>query len=641
MSASAMKLVLLGAPNSGKTTLYNWLTGSKFRTVNYPGSTVEFSRGQTLAGLGANFEVIDTPGVRSLDPLSPDEEVTLDLVYQEAVDQPVMVIVPVDVTQLERHLFLASRVQQAGFATAICLTMGDMLREKGLRVDPRALESATGIPVFETDGRLGAGVRELVQGLAQNQNLAHTLKPVKLPAVSQAEVEKAYQEMRLLAEQVIRPYQQKASSSSSSNVSVREVLVQADPLTLSLDRWLMHPVLGLVGFVLIMATLFTSIFWAATPLMDLIDGTFAAWAESVASFGHGALWADFLGNGLIAGVGSVLVFLPQIVILFLALGLLEDSGYLARAAALVDKPLSAIGLNGRAFVPLLSGYACAIPAMMAARTIPNKKERLLTLFAIPLMSCSARLPVWALLLTLLFQGQALWAGLTLTAIYFASLLMGAVAVTVAARFIPNRGASWFMLELPAYRMPKIRVVLRNVLTRSSSYLKRAGGAIVVISVCVWALSTFPNYQTESAEEKLNSSYLAKLGQVLDPVMAPMGGDWRMGVGVLSAFAAREVFVSTMTVVFRVGDPGEDEVASLSSALQSATLEDGARMFTVSTLIGLIVYFMISLQCLPTVAVARAESGSRKFALVQLISFVLGGYVLAVLVVQGLRTLGIA
>lgn len=637
MLEGTMKLILLGAPNSGKTTLYNWLTGSKFRTVNYPGSTVEFSRGQSLAQYGETYEVVDTPGVRSLDPLSPDEEVTLNIVYTEASDQPVMVLVPVDVTQIERHLFLAYRVKEAGFATAIVLTMGDMLKEKGLSVDPNLISKKMGIPVFVVDGRLGGGVKELIVGMDIHKTSAHKQKPIKLPLISKARVEQIYAEMRVIAQAAVQ------STEKKTQTDVTQRMREAHLATLKIDKWLMHPVLGLVLFAAIMTGLFTSIFWLAQPGMDFIDETFSGWADAVIAAGGGSLFADFIANGLIGGVGSVLVFLPQIVILFLVMGLLEDSGYLARAGALVDKPLSLIGLNGRAFVPLLSGYACAIPAMMAARTIPNRKERLLTLFAIPLMSCSARLPVWALLLGLLFPGDAIKAGLTLTLIYLGSLMMGAIAATVASRFIQNKGDSWFLLELPAYRLPKLRVVIRNVLTRSNSYIRRAGLTIVVISVSVWILSTFPNYKIEDANEKLSQSYLAQVGHFLDPVMSPMGGDWRMGVGVLSAFAAREVFVSTMTVVFRVSSDGsEDEAAEgLMNVLSTATLADGTKMFTVSTIIGLIIYFMISLQCLPTVAVARAESGSRQFALIQLGVFVGGAYILAVMVVQGLRAFGVS
>lgn len=631
------KIILVGAPNSGKTTLYNWITGSKFKTVNYPGSTVDFVKGTSLKDYGQQFEVLDTPGVRSLDPHSPDEEVTMKCLYDETKWTEAFVVVPVDATQLERHLFLVKRLLKAKFPVIVTLTMLDLLKEKGLEVDVKGLAEKLGVPVFVTDGRLGGGVKELVQGL--DRKTLMNLSPLALAPQSAQEIEAIYSELENIVNQVVRPLVSPFGQVESNNT--RQEIIRAHERTLKIDKYLMHPVLGLVFFVLIMAGLFTSVFWLAQPLMDFIDETFGAFASWTSEALPGTLIADFVGNGLVGGVGSVIVFLPQIVILFLILGLLEDSGYLARAASLVDKPLTAIGLNGRSFIPLLSGYACAIPAMMAARTITNKKERLLTLFIIPLMSCSARLPVFALLLGLLFPDQALLAGLSLTAIYFGSLLMGAIAASVASRFIKNNEKSWFMLELPVYRQPHFKFVLKTVGLRTSSYLKKAGLPIIVISLSIWALSTFPNYNASDDIEKLNSSYLAQAGQFLEPIMQPMGGDWRMGVGILAAFAAREVFVSTLAIIYRISEQDESLAeASLLSHLSVATSADGTLLYTTSTVIGLILYFMIALQCLPTVAVSRVESGSRKFAMVQLVVFTLAAYILAVLTVQGLRALGI-
>lgn len=632
MHSDLRRVILVGAPNSGKTTLYNWMTGSRFKTVNYPGSTVEFCRGTTLKTLGQQVEVIDTPGIRSLDPLSPDEEVTVDCLYRESSEAPVLVVVPVDATQLERHLVMVRRLQGAGFSVVVSLTMIDLLQEKNLKIDSKKLSAKIGAPVFETDGRLGGGVRELVSGLGA---LEMKSSPIRVAHGTAEEIETLYSEVKSIVQEVVSPL-------AATDERVEDVMSHAHGKSLLIDAWLMHPVFGLIFFVLIMGGLFTSIFWMAQPAMDFIDGTFSGWAEAVAGFSPGALWTDLLGNGLIAGVGSVLVFLPQIVILFLVMGLLEDSGYLARAASLIDKPLSKIGLNGRSFVPLLSGYACAIPAMMAARTINNRKERLLTLFAIPLMSCSARLPVYALLLALLFKGDAFKAGLGLTTIYFASAFVGGLAATFAQRFIKSQGESWFLMELPAYRQPHLRFVLKTVWQRTKGYLRRAGPTIVVISLSIWFLSTFPNYRIEDSNEKLNSSYLAKVGQVMDPIMQPMGGDWRMGVGILSAFAAREVFVSTLAVVFRVGGESDEEVETrLLDTLEGATRSDGSLIFTTATIMGLIVYFMIALQCLPTVAVAVTESGSKKFALIQLGVFTVVAYLVAVLVVQTLRAMGLS
>ncbi len=629
------KFILVGAPNSGKTTLYNWMTGARFRAVNYPGSTVEFSKGTTLSQYGAEIEVVDTPGIRSLDPLSPDEKITVEYMYRECETQNIVVIVPVDATQPERHLFMVKRLHEAGFTVVVALTMLDLLKEKNIRFDIPTLARELGVPVYATDGRLGGGVKELVEHLlVYRDNTPKNLKRMKIPVP--LEIENLYKEITRIVAMALQSVE-----GETTKDKLREKISHAHARSLSIDKYLMHPVFGLVFFFMIMSTLFTSIFWLAQPVMDMIDQGFGTVADGVVSWGQQALWADFLGSGLVAGVGSVLVFLPQIIILFFVLGLLEDSGYLARAASLVDKPLHMMGLNGRSFVPLLSGYACAIPAMMAARTITNRRERLLTLFAIPLMSCSARLPVWALLLGLLFADRPLYAGLALTLIYFASLVVGGIAATVAGRFIKTTGDSWFLLELPAYRRPHLKFVFKNIITRTNAYLKRAGPTIITVSVVIWVLSTFPNYKIEDATEKLNSSYLATVGQVLDPVMKPMGGDWRLGIGVLAAFAAREVFVSTTAIVFRAAGDDDDAVqASLLEALKTATTSDNTLLFTTSTVVGLIIYFMIALQCLATTAVARVEA-SNKFALIQLAVFTVGAYILAVIVVQGLRSFGVA
>lgn len=644
---NSKKILLIGSPNSGKTTLYNWMTGAKYRTVNYPGSTVEFTRGQTLTQYGTQYEVYDTPGIRSLDPLSADEQVTVDILNKESNDPNTILMVVVDSTQPERHLLIAHRLISAGYNVFIVLTMPDLIKEKGLSIDLKQLQELMNVPVLSVDGRLGGGVSELIQIVHKYDVQNKKYNPHKIERITEYEVEELYKKITEIVSQCVRPLSNGKNHSAleptvrqSGQRDLRQGLQRADPRSLKIDSVIMHPIWGLVIFFIIMSLLFTSIFWAAQPVMDFIDETFGGMAEGLYEFGGHALWADFLGNGIVAGVGSVLVFLPQIVILFLVMVLLEDSGYLARAATLVDKPLSLLGLNGRSFVPLLSGYACAIPAMMAARTIPNRRERLLTLLIIPLMSCSARLPVWALLLGLLFPDQPFWAGIGLTLIYFMSLFVGAIVATFASKFLKKEGRSWFMMELPAYRKPHIRFVLKTVFARSYSYLKKAGPAIVIISVSIWLLSTFPNYKTEDGNERLNSSYLATLGQLMDPIMKPMGGDWRLGVGILAAFAAREVFVSTTAIVFRVSDADGEVTDSLLEALRGATHSDGTLIFTISTVLGLILYFIIALQCLPTVAVSKTESGSIKFAMLQLFSFVIGAYVLSVALVQTLRLIGI-
>ncbi|MES2855112.1 MAG: ferrous iron transporter B, partial [Bdellovibrionota bacterium] len=411
--------------------------------------------------------------------------------------------------------------------------------------------------------------------------------------------------------------------------------------TKMIDSVLLHPVFGLLVFFGLMAAIFSSIFWAAAPAMDFIDGTLSSFAERVLAFDPNNLLFQFLANGVIASVAAVAVFLPQIFILFVGIIILEDSGYLARSATLMDRPLSKLGLGGRSFVSLLSGYACSVPAMMAARTINSRKERWLTLFVVPLMSCSARLPVYALLLAFLFHDEPGKAGLALAIIYFASLVVGAIAALIASKMVKFDDRSFFMLELPVYRAPRPKLVIRQALTRTNGYIRRAGPAIFVFALIVWLGTTFPNFREEDSTVRLNSSYAAQIGQVIEPVFEPMGGDWRTGVGLISAFAAREVFVSSLAVVFQVADENEDTMQdTLLSKMTEAKAPNGMPLFTVATVLGLIVFFMIALQCLSTVVVAQREAGSWKFA-IMLAVFNIVAYTLAVAIVQGLRAVGIA
>jgi ferrous iron transport protein B len=394
-----------------------------------------------------------------------------------------------------------------------------------------------------------------------------------------------------------------------------------------------------------MGSLFSCIFWLAKPIMEGVDHSLTALAEYILALAPENLFVQFVSGGVIASASAVLVFVPQIFILFTGIILLEDSGYLARSATLVDKPLSLFGLGGRSFVPLLSGYACAVPAMMAARTINSRRERLLTLFMIPLMSCSARLPVYALLLSFLFLGEPAWkGGLALTAIYFVSLLLGGVAVVIVGRFIKATERSFFMMELPVYRRPRILSVLRQAFSRTKSYIFSAGPAIFTFALIVWAATTFPRIDLQNKAERLQSSYAASAGHVIEPVFTPMGGDWRTGVGLMSAFAAREVFVSSLAVLFQVTEvENQQDEESLQSSLlhkmSEAKAPNGRPLFTGTSVLGLVIFFMIAMQCLSTFTVSVRESGSFRFALLQLVSFNIVGYCLSVIVVQGLRALG--
>ena len=339
-------------------------------------------------------------------------------------------------------------------------------------------------------------------------------------------------------------------------------------------------------------------------------------------------------------MSSVLVFVPQIFILFIGISLLESSGYLARAATIIDKPFSKLGMSGRSFVPVLSGFACAVPAIIASRNIPSTRDRWITNFIIPLMTCSARLPVYTLLLAFVFKNEAAWKpGLALALIYIVSTLIGALAAGLVNKFLPQKEASFFMMELPLYRRPRVQVLLKQGLSRTYSYIKRAGPVILVLSVFIWVASNFPHNEIQDPQQKLEQSYLGKTGHFLEPVFKPMGLDWRVGIGLISAFAAREVFVSSLVIVFNVTDNNEQtQQNSLLENMRAATFSDGSRIFTVPSIVGLILFFMIALQCMSTVAISMKENNSWKYAISQLVVFNLVAYLLAVGVFQLLKNL---
>ena len=624
-------IALVGAPNSGKTTLYNWLTGSRFKTVNYPGATVEYSLGKLAAHLGTGILAMDTPGTYSLHPKSADEVVTIKSIYENPeFGEATGIIVVLDGTQLSRHLQLALQVKETGFPMIVVITMADLLRKEGIEIDMDYLRKTLGCQVLQFDGLLAGGLLEIV---AEAQKVPLDVFPKRPRVWDFDELDLKMKECDRIASEAL------SHKTDSPEVRLKKIVATTEKI----DRVLLHPILGLVMFMVIMGALFSSIFWLAAPFMDYVDQGFSFLNKVVGDLGPGTLWADFLANGVVSSFGAVLVFVPQIFILFFGIGLLESSGYLARAATLIDRPFSALGMSGRSFVPLLSGFACAVPAIIATRNISSARDRWITSFVIPLMQCSARLPVYALLIAFLFHGESpIAAGLVFAALYLGSLFVGGLAAGIVNKFLPHNDNSFFMMELPIYRKPKMRVLLRQSLTRTMNYVKRAGPMIFVFAVIIWVGTNFPNYNIENPHDKLEQSYAGQLGKVIEPVVSPMGVDWRVGVGLISAFAAREVFVSSLAVTFNIADDNEDtQQQSLLAQMSSAVNQAGEKVFTISSVIGLMIFFMIALQCMTTVAIQAKESGSIKMAVGQLIAFNVVAYVLVVVVVQGLRALGVS
>ena len=614
-NTKAKQIVLVGPPNSGKTTLFNWLTGFKHRVVNYPGSTVLLSLGQVLKKYQLPVLLTDSPGTYSLFPKSQDEQVTRKFLFKEKSISAIILVL--DASKLEIQLPLFFQLKEAGFPLVVALTMWDLLPEKTIYLNK--LKNSLGVPVIPINGLLGEGVNDLTKNL--KDVISKKADPI----------------------QELKPWDQKKLENSidQSKQIIKKTFLKQDKSSLNLfasnsfDQFFLHPKKGLLLFACIMFGLFYSIFWFATPFMDLIDTTFSFLINKTnQTFSAYPILSNFLSHGVLASFGAVLVFVPQIFILFLGISLLEDTGYLARAVALMDGPLSKIGLSGRSFIPFLSGYACAIPAVLAARNLSSKREKLMTFFAIPFMTCSARLPVYALLLSFLFYGQSSWKpGLALSVIYAASFLLGMVSVFILNLFLKKESKEPFLLDLPIYRRPVLTKMLQNAKNRTKHYIIKAGPAIFFVALAIWLLSNFPMDASISSSERIQQSYAAQLGQLIEPLFQTMGLDWRVGVALIAAFAAREVFVSALVLVFSITEATKETTYSLLETMKSASHLDGSLIFTTASVTALIVFFMFSLQCLSTTALIYKESASLKLALVQLITLNILAYAMAVFVYQ--------
>ncbi len=658
-------ITLVGPPNSGKTTLFNLLSGKNFKTVNYPGSTVEYSSCKIQSKYGVAANVLDSPGIISLNPNSPDEEISINSLYNHPeFGVPHLIITTVDASQISRHLLLSKQLIESGFNVIVVVTMNDILAKRGFGVDENKLAEELGCGIIKINGRTGAGLDKLLSCIKPKLNdneLVSEEAPRRIfENINKEKLLELYKEIERIEKEVIVPLPANDDNKIRSvneklkilNPTLKYGSNRPDEMTLKIDKLLLSRKWGLLFFFLIMSLTFTSIFWIADPFMGYVDQMFG-YLSSLTTELLGQTWySDLVADGIISGTGSVLVFLPQILILFLILGLLEDTGYLARGAMLIDKPLSKIGLNGKSFVPMLSGFACAIPAILAARTISNRRERLLTIFIIPLMSCSARLPVYVLLIAFLTPSDKLWlAGIGLASIYISSIIGSIVVAAFVNKFnkkiIKSEDNSSFILELPAYRLPKAKVVLRNSLENVKQYIFRAGPIILLLSMAIWFLTYFPNHSPEiiktgltEAEtlqmikaERLSTSYAAGLGKIIQPAMSPLGMDWRIGVSLIAAFAAREVFVSSLALIFKVTDE-KDLQSSLLEAMRKATVQEtGKPLFSLSTVIGLIVFFIFAMQCLSTVAVSKKETGGWRIPILQLIIFTSTAYILTFITVN--------
>jgi ferrous iron transport protein B len=581
------RLALVGNPNSGKTALFNALTGSRQKVANYAGVTVERKQGSVLLADGRTAQILDLPGTYSLRARSPDEVVTRDAVLGKLAGEtaPDVVICVADATNLRLVLRLVLELKQVGRPFVLALNMYDIAQRQGLRIDLEKLSAEIGAPIVPTVATRKRGLEELVaaaDALAQSRAGAHE-NVWREP--SAAEIRAAHREAARIVKDCVRPAE------------------RPDTVTGKVDAVLLNPVGGLVILLTLLFVMFQAVFTWATVPADAIDAGFAALAGFVNAHLPQGLLASFIADGLIAGVGSVLVFLPQILILFFFILLLEDSGYMTRAAFLMDKIMGGAGLHGRAFIPLLSSFACAIPGVMATRVIDNKHDRLTTILVAPLMTCSARIPVYTLIIAAFIPHTRVWGVLSLPGLVmfglYASGIVSALLVSFVIRKIFWRGTvEPFMMELPTYRWPEPRNVLMNLWTRAKIFLNRAGRIIMPLMVLVWVLSTFPYPPEGATGPAIDYSFAGRIGHFIAPVMAPIGFNWQMTVALIPGFAAREVAVAALGTVYAVG--GDDEAGTHLGVLL-------AGKWSLATALSFLAWYIFAPQCAATLGVVKRET----------------------------------
>jgi ferrous iron transport protein B len=594
-------VALVGNPNAGKTALFNALTGLHQKVANYPGVTIERKQG-TVQFAGTRLDLIDLPGTYSLEPVSPDERVTVDVLSGKIVGTavPDLVVAVVDATAIARGLFLVTQLLDRSIPVVVALTMSDLATARGMRIDIEALSRALGVPAIAIA----------------------TPKRVGLPALLAAMVEMAPRvPSQLTWTATVQAADPVLADAVARYAAIDAIVAEAvsggaDRANAPIDRVLLHPVLGFAIFLLIMGGLFATLFTVAAPLMDLCETLVSELGVRVSGWFPDGAAHSLVQDGIFGGVGAVLVFVPQIALLFLFLALLEDSGYLARAAFLMDRVLSKVGLHGRAFVPLLSGNACAIPGILATRTMSDSRDRLATILVLPFMSCSARLPVYALVVATVGASWMAWQQAALvTACYLLGIVAAVIAAWIGMKLRRSSATTPFLLELPAYRWPQPRQVLRSVWQGTAAFVTRAGTTIFFLAILIWAATTWPKPTIPdlTPAQEIEASLAGRLGRAIDPVLEPMGLDGTSGIGIIAAFAAREVFVSTLAIVHGTGEDGD-----LAATLQAERRPDGSPRWTLASGAALLVWFVLAMQCIATTAVVRRETGSWGWAIGQLV-----------------------
>jgi ferrous iron transport protein B len=594
-SAAPLRVALVGNPNSGKSTLFNALTGMQQRVANFPGVTVEHAEGGYVHDQDKTT-VLDLPGTYSLSPQSPDEAIALDVLQGRARGVPPVdvIVLVVDAVNLERNLFFATQVLELGRPTVIALNRMDRVSAEGTRIDFPELIHELGVVVVPVVATKGEGVDRLRHAISRAPSLPKP--PRRIGLGDETDVERRYEWIAGVAERCVvrQPRTRRAASDR-------------------VDAVLLHRTWGLVAFLAVLLITFQTMFTAARPFADAIQWLVGMTGTLLTRIIPPGDLQSLLIGGALGGVGSVLVFLPQIAILFLFIGVLEDSGYMARAAFVMDRYMRPLGLQGRSFIPLVSGYACGVPAIMATRTIQQREERLATIMVVPLMSCSARLPVYALLIAAfvppvrvggVFELQSL----TILGMYLLGTVAALATAALFRRTLLRSDTRALIMELPAYSMPSARVLFASVWQRVRLFLQRAGTVIFAISIVLWALARYPQPHAGTAvtpQQQLSASALGKIGHAIEPAVRPLGYDWKIGVSMVASFAAREVFVSTMGTIYSDGGGAPALAQRLREERDPST---NARVYTPLVAIGLMVFYVFALMCTSTIAITVRETG---------------------------------
>jgi ferrous iron transport protein B len=681
-------VAIAGNPNCGKSTIFNSLTGLRQKVGNYPGVTVEKKTGRFFGSHGEAMELLDLPGSYSLQVRSPDEAVARDVLLGRlpGTVRPDVIICVVDASNLERNLYLVAQMLELHIPVVVALNMVDVAEKNGVVIDLMALREKLGVPVIPMVATKGVGFIELRQAVSRSPLPPPTLC-AQMPIVLEREVmalaktlavapEVARGEALLLLtlhEQALNEvaHHDRRIVDATHEAQQRLRVAGLDPisapvdarydwigticaaahhrgddhhaLTISdkLDGWLTHRVWGWVGFVGMMGLMFFCIFTVAQYPMDWIDAGrtwLASWTKGHVPDGD---LQSLLADGIVGGVGGVVIFLPQILILFFFLGILEDTGYMARAAFIMDRLMSKVGLHGKSFVPLLSSFACAIPGIMATRTIENRKDRLVTILVAPLMSCSARLPVYVVMIALMLPAaSALQQAGVMLSMYLVGLVAAFVMAWIFKKSLLRGETPMLLLEMPPYRMPSWRGVVLRMWERGLLFLRRAGTVILALSILLWALLSFPKLHKPDVtpSEALSYSLGGRLGHAIEPAIAPLGYDWKIGIGLVGSFAAREIFVSTMGQVYNIEDADETS-EPLREQMRAEKRPDGTPVFTPLVCLGLMVFYVLAMQCISTVAIVRRETNSWRWPLFQIAYMTALAWIGAFIVYQGGRLLG--